>query len=77
LKLEKERRVTLRMRAENVAYRFGVVADSFDSRDEVAAVALKKDAVFRPVVVYVVFVPDFLQLWVAFGLWVENEPVDC
>jgi hypothetical protein len=48
------------MRTQHVANGFRVRADAFDSTNEVAAVALEENAVFSPVVVFVVFVPDAL-----------------
>lgn len=48
------------MGSQDVAYCFCVDADALDTRDEVAAVALEEYAVFGPVVVDVVLVPDLL-----------------
>lgn len=49
---------------------FSICADAFDSRDKVAAVALEEDAVFGPVVVFVVLVPNFFKKLVVLGFWV-------
>lgn len=56
-----EGRRTTGMCAQNFAYGFGVHADAIDSRDEVTAVALEEDAVFCPMVVFVIFVPDAFE----------------
>jgi hypothetical protein len=58
------------MRSQDIAYCFCVNADAFDTRDKVAAVAFEENAVFGPVVVDVVGVPDLLELCVVFGLGV-------
>jgi hypothetical protein len=48
------------MRAEDFAYGFCIDADALDARDEVSAIALEEDAIFCPVVIDVVVVPDGL-----------------
>jgi hypothetical protein len=50
--------LTTRVGAQDVADSFCVGANTLDSGDEVAAVALEEDAVFGPVVVNVVGAPD-------------------
>lgn len=55
------------MRAQDVADGFGVCADAVDAVDEVAAVALEENAVFGPVVVFVVLFPDALEKCVVLG----------
>jgi hypothetical protein len=45
------------MRAQDVADGFGVRTDTVDSRDEISTVAFQEDAVFGPVVVFVVLCP--------------------
>jgi len=64
------------MGAEDVADGFGVDADALDAGDEVAAVALEEDAVFGPVVVDVVLVPDGFELGVVWGLRVEDQTAE-
>jgi hypothetical protein len=58
------------MGSENIAYCFCVDADSFDARDKVAAVAFEENAVFGPVIVDVVAVPNLLEQCVVLGLGV-------
>jgi hypothetical protein len=65
--------LTTRMGSQDIADSFCVDADALDTRDEVAAIALEEDAVFGPVVVDVVLVPDLLQDWVVLCSWVEDE----
>jgi hypothetical protein len=48
------RKGTSWMCAQYVTDSFCIVTDTFDAPDEVAAVAFKEDAVFGPVVVFVV-----------------------
>lgn len=49
------------MGAQDVADSFSVCANAVDTADEVAAVALEEYAIFSPVVVLVVFVPDAFE----------------
>lgn len=61
------------MCAEDLNDGFGINADALDARDEIAAVALEKNAIFGPVVVDVVLVPDLLELTVALCFRIEDE----
>lgn len=49
------------MRTQDFTNRFRVDTDAFDTGDEVTTVALEENAVFVPVVVFVVFVPDAFE----------------
>jgi hypothetical protein len=62
-----------RMGGQDVADSFCVDADALDAGDEVAAVAFEEDAVFGPVVVDVVLIPDLLQDRVVSCSRVEDE----
>jgi len=64
------------MCAEYVADGFGVGADTIDPRDKVTAVALEEDAVFSPVVVFVVFFPSALEEGVVLCFRVEHKSVN-
>ena len=61
------------MCTQHIADGFGVCADAFDSRHEVAAVALKENRIFSPVVVLVVFCPLLFKELVVLGFGVEHE----
>jgi hypothetical protein len=63
------------MSAEHITNSLSVGAYTLDARDEVTAVAFEENAVFGPVVVDVVLVPDGLEFGIVLCLWVEDETV--
>lgn len=63
------------MSAEHITNRLSVCAYTFNARDEIAAVAFEENAVFGPVVIDVVFVPDLLEFGIVLCLRVEDETV--
>ena len=67
---------TARVCAEYVANGFGVCTDTVDPRDKVTAVALEEDAVFGPVVVFVIFFPSALEEGVVLCFGVEHQSVN-
>jgi hypothetical protein len=70
--MEREGKRTARMSAQHVTNSFSIRADALNARNKVAAVALEEDAVFGPVVVDVVLVPDAFERGVGCGFGVED-----
>lgn len=54
---------------------FSISIDALDACHKVAAVALKEDSILRPMVVFIVVSPCFLELTVGLGFRVEHEAV--
>ena len=65
------------MRAQHVTDCLCIGIDTVDSRDEISAVALQENAVFGPVVVFIVLFPGAFEESVVFHFWVEHKAVTC
>lgn len=69
LRTEWDRTQTSRVRAQRLTDGFGVDADASNACNEIATVAFEKDAVFCPVVVFIVFFPGTLEEGIVLCFW--------